>query len=278
MSEQAEQVETPEPQQAASEPTSIEQIDSLLADALGGNVIDENGQPQKKHPEKEPEQEPERELETPDGEDVIDVAEELAEAIPEAVIDYDLDIPMPDGRESMSLGAMKDRVTELERSESQMIERENNLMRQQDEINMLMNQVGELPPELRQQASQKQQQHMAKERDAMLKAIPEWSDRETYDRDRVGIVEVGKQYGFSELEIGQIMDHRVVKFMRDYSRLSKNAKDAERLPAQIKKASKVGSKPRRTTKKSTQDTMVAEAISSGNDDVKQAAISELLRG
>mgnify|MGYP001823335854 CR=1 FL=1 len=229
-------------------------------------------------PEKELAPEPERELEEPDSETLEDVAEEVAEAIPEAVIDYDLEIPMPDGREAMTLGQMKDRVTELERTDAQMIERENALMRQQDELNQLLQAAGQLPPELTQKAAERLEQTLATERQAMMQAIPEWSDRETYDRDRTAIVDVAKQYGFSELEIGQIVDHRVVKFMRDHARLMGERQEAEKLPKQIRKQSRKGTKPRQKTKRSALDQMVDRAMKSNDEDAKFAAIDNLLRG
>lgn len=262
---EAEQVE-----QTIDEPHAdvMQALDDVFAE-------EHEGWNDKTTPEKELEAEPERELE--DGETLQEVAEEVAEAIPEAEIDYDLEIPMPDGREPMRLGELKDKVTELERTEAQMIERENALMRQQDEVNQLLSAAGQLPPELAQQAEQRLQQTLAKEREAMMQAIPEWSDRETYDRDRAGILEVGQQYGFSELEVGQIMDHRVVKFMRDHARLLDQKKAAEKLPEKIKKQSRKGQRPTQRAKKSEIDQLVGIAKESNNDDLKMAAIDKLLR-
>ena len=137
--------------------------------------------------------------------------------------------------------------------------------------------MGEIPPGLQQQATQKQNEHLQREQAAMLKAMPEWNDRETYDRDRSAILEVAGQYGFSESDVGQIMDHRAVKLLRDMARLSTKIEDAEKLPQQVHKQAVKGKKPRARTKKSDLDSLVDSAIKSNNDDLKLSAIDNLLR-
>lgn len=265
---QAEQVER------APELAVVDDTENIMAD-LDAAFDAEQGYEDNIIPEKEPGQEPERELEDPDGSPDEPLA---AEEPGESSIDYDLEIPMPDGQEPIKLGELKDKVTRLERSESQMIERENALMRQQDEVNQLLQAAGQLPPALREQAAQRMEQTLASERDAMLQAIPEWSDRETYDRDRTAILDVGKQYGFSDIEVGQIMDHRVVKFMRDHARLLNERQAAEKLPQQIKKTAKRGHKAKQRRGKSAVDKMFESALNSDNEQDKFKAIDNLLRG
>ena len=137
--------------------------------------------------------------------------------------------------------------------------------------------MGEIPPGLQQQATQKQNEHLQREQAAMLKAMPEWNDRETYDRDRSAILEVAGQYGFSESDVGQIMDHRAVKLLRDMARLSTKIEEAEKLPQQVHKQAVKGKKPHARTKKSDLDSLVDSAIKSNNDDLKLSAIDNLLR-
>jgi hypothetical protein len=138
--------------------------------------------------------------------------------------------------------------------------------------------VGEIPHEMRQQAAQYQQQHLEREHRAMLEAIPEWSDKEVFDRDRASILEVGHEYGFSDDEVGQIMDHRVVKFMRDYARMANRLKEAEKLPEQVKRASVKGQKRKQAGKVSALDQKLKQAIGSKDENVKLDMIDQLLRG
>lgn len=260
------------------EAEQVEQtIDEPVADVMQAldEVFAEEHEGWNESPEKDAVEEPERELEEPEASGSPD--EPVAEEEPESSIDYELEIPMPDGRESMKLGELKDKVTELERTEAQIIERENAMMRQQDELNQLMNAAGQLPPELQQQAQERMQQTLEKEREALVRAIPEWSDRETYDRDKQGILDVTKEYGFSEREIGAVMDHRVVKLLRDHHRLLNQKAEAEKLPAQIKKASRKGKQTGHRAKKSELDQLVGAATESNDDDLKMATIDKLLR-
>jgi len=273
----AEQVETPEAAPAAAEPDSLEQIDSLLAEALGGSTTDENGNTfaDEPIPEKEPEQEPERELEEPEGSPDEPLAAEEPE---ESSIDYDLEIPMPDGREAMTLGQMKDRVTELERTELQYQDRENDLARRQDEFAQIAAQSGvEINPQARQRMDQLMQDHLHHEHKAMIDSMPEVSDPTAFEKMKGEIMADMKEYGLEAMAL-QVTDHNAIRYMRDNARLRRKLREAEKLPEKIHKASKKGTKPRRATKRSTQDKMVADAMASNDDDTKQAAIDNLLRG
>ena len=258
---QAEQIE---PEQQASVDV-LDSIDALIAN--DGNVPNTS--------EKEA-SEPELERELDEPEQAVEVEAEPEMEGPE--IDYDLEIPMPDGREPMTLGQMKDRVNQLERTDQQMIERENALMRQQDELAEVMQQMGGIPPGLQEQAAQRNQQRLQHEHERMLEAIPEWKEKETFDRDRGQIFETAKQYGLGD-EIGQISDHRIVKLLRDFSRLLSKSTEGETLKKEIHKASTVkGRKPRLKTKQSALDKQVSEAMASNNVDTRLDAIDKLLGG
>lgn len=267
-------LETPQaPEQDPTHGNVLDDIDALLSGSPG--EPDENGfmqEDETEQPEKAQVPEPDREEEEPE-----EAAQEATEEAQQPDIDYDLEIPMPDGREAMTLGQMKDKVNELERTESQMIERENALLRERQELDKVMAAVGEIPPELRQQADAMNQQHLQQERGKMLEAIPEWSDRETFERDRTAIAEVGHKYGFSDIEIGTIADHRVIKFMRDYSRMAAAEQQAQETAKQVHRASKpAGKKPRAKTRQSALDKQVSEAMQSNNETVRLDAIDKLL--
>ena len=238
-----------------------------VMDQLDSLVLDEPEEPNS--PEKEAaEPEAGREPEEPE-----EVQAEPEKA--EVEIDYELVIPMPDGRDSMTLGQMKDRVNELERTDQQLIERENALMRQQAELTEAMEQMGGIPPALQQQAAQRNEQRLRQEHDLMLKAIPEWSEKETFDRDRALIFETAKQYGLDN-EIGQISDHRIVKLLRDFSRLLGKSTEAETLKKEIHTASTVKGKKAAPRTKQSEIDKLADQAKAGNDDAGWDAIDKLL--
>lgn len=86
-----------------------------------------------------------------------------------------------------------------------------------------------------------QQEHsalMQREQAALLDRIPEWKDRETARKDLSSIVSTASEYGFSEAEIGQVTDHRVILMARELSRL-KGAQAALQTQKQATPAAKV---------------------------------------
>lgn len=193
-------------------------------------------------------------------------------------IDYDLMIPMPDGEEPIKLGDMKDLVNDSRRRDDLMTERENALMREQDDWAQVMQYTGaEVPPEVRQMMEQRQYQHLEQEQGALIKAMPELSDNTEFLSMKKRVVGVGSEYGFSEQELFNVTDHRVIKFMNDYGKLMERNKVARETVAQIKGKAPVKSRPRRIqTKASNVDKQFSEALSSNNREDKFAAMDALL--
>jgi hypothetical protein len=52
----------------------------------------------------------------------------------------------------------------------------------------------------------------------MLELIPEWKDPKTFESGRNDILTYGKQLGFSDAELGNIIDHRHMKILHDAAR------------------------------------------------------------
>lgn len=248
-----------------------EQIEALISEG----VPDEKAESEPDHAESE--NEPDG-LEAQAGDASDDPEEETAEEEPENEhIDYNQSIPMPDGREAMSLGALKDRVIELERTEESQISRENDLMKRSDELSNAIQASGvEITPELSQRMAVQQQAHLERESKAMFNAMPTWRDPQVFEQARKEIAEVGKTYGLTPKELSGISDHRLVKLMSDHARLlnaQKTAKDnlVRIKPKQVKKA-----RPGRSATKTNVDKLYAQAQKSGSEADKQAAISALL--
>lgn len=58
------------------------------------------------------------------------------------------------------------------------------------------------------------QKHLDAERGKLMAAIPEWSDAEVAKKDRAALVETAHGLGFTDEEIGQVLDHRVFLLLR----------------------------------------------------------------
>jgi len=216
----------------------------------------------------------------PDAQANTDTSEETDEPGEEEPpeIDYEQSIPMPDGREPMSLSSLKDRVIELERTEDKTIERENEIMRQSDQLaNALQMAGGEIPPQLKQQMQTQQAAHLEREHGLMMQAIPEWKDPEVFKADRAEISKIGADYGLTPKELGAIMDHRVVKLLRDHSRLLKAQATAKGNLERLKAVpSKPGRKAPITTASGRLNKQIADAASGNDSAAKGAAIDALL--
>lgn len=86
-----------------------------------------------------------------------------------------------------------------------------------------------------------QQEHSAllqREQAALLDRIPEWKDRDAARKDLSSIVTTAAEYGFSEAEIGQVTDHRVILMARELARL-KGAQAALQTQKQVTPAARV---------------------------------------
>lgn len=70
-----------------------------------------------------------------------------------------------------------------------------------------------------QQAQAKQQEafqaHLIKENEALLQAIPEWTDNTVREAATAKMTDYLSQYGFSEQESSQISDHRIMRLIND---------------------------------------------------------------
>jgi hypothetical protein len=231
---------------APSKQEAIDEIDALI---MGEPERETDPEPVDESPALEPD-----EVEILDDEPAIE-----SEAEPEeenSSIDYDLEIPMPGGGDTIKLGALKDRVVELERGESAMIDRENDLLRKTQEFSEALQAAGgEIPQELKQRMSKQMEVHLEREHDLMMQAIPEWKDKATFDSDRQSIAKVGKEYGFSPDDISSIADHRVIKFMRDYARLKAQEEKAQANIVKLRDKPKPRGKPRGISKPKISGTM-----------------------
>ncbi len=197
----------------------------------------------------------------------------LDDDAPQPDIDYDLkmEVPMPYGMESMTLGKMKDEISTMHQRESSVIEKENVLLRDRNEFESLVQEIGPLPPQVIEQLQQKRQASLVRENQLMLEAIPEWKDTKIFTQDRSRMLETASQYGYNEADLDAIGDHRLVKLVRDYAALKVRLEKAD--PKQLpKKQTRSG----RTKPAPLKQDFIDNAARSTDQQVKYDAIAKLI--
>lgn len=60
----------------------------------------------------------------------------------------------------------------------------------------------------------KMQTVLKTEQEKLLEAVPEWKDPKVFEANAVKLVEYGKQYGLTPQDLAEVVDHRVIVFMR----------------------------------------------------------------
>ena len=196
---------------------------------------------------------------------------------------YKVKIGLSDG-EQMTLGQMKDRVqaltdldTEKQQLTKQQIDYENQRLKERAEVTALLSKVQHaITPEMVEQTRAERDQLIARERQALLEAVPEWRDAETYTRDRTALVEFVADYGVSEAEFSNITDHRLVKVLRDAHKLKQSLSSANAEAKKLRSVHKA-SKPTNAVKSvSTTTQLINKAKASRNNDDKIRAAVALI--
>jgi len=93
-----------------------------------------------------------------------------------------------------------------------------------------------------QQAAERQvafQEHLVKEKEKMLDAIPAWRDEKTMMDERKEVIAYAKTLGYTPEEIQVASDHRAVRALYDSWRLSKLNKQTDAAKKKVRKAPKM---------------------------------------
>lgn len=193
-------------------------------------------------------------------------------------IDYDMLIPMSDGREAIKLGDMKDMVNGLEREKQDVDSQRMAVLAQETELNQYMQAVGvQVPPEFQQYMAKKQGEYLEGQHQLMLKMMPEVTDKASFDTMRSAIVDVAKASNFSMKEISEIGDARVVHLLNRLAKFEAKEKQQQETVTQLRGKKPLKSvKPKPRTRQSKLDKQVQHATESNDSRVKDAAIKALL--
>ena len=303
-----------EHQMSASDAGKVAQIDALLA----GDPVDDKKKPaadasaktpdvEKKGSDSEQKPDPELAFDTdqkpqdaeqkqPDDASADQSAQDQDEAKPVTLSDiaesldveskdlYEIEIPIGQGDDAVSLGTLKDSHKELiklnaDRAsyDEHRTSSENELLvsrRQVAQLIQMGQSAGLLTKSIITEIDNIHATNLKRERAALMTSIPEWSDPVTRDNDFEDIVEVLGGYGIQRNEIEQSLDHRLVKFVHDMTkRLNavKAAKVAAKLPKSITPGGRKGS-----SKTALQ--LKIEAAKGGSKVQKLDAVNAVLSG
>ena len=164
---------------------------------------------------------------------------------------YDVEISVGKD-ETITLGALKDSFKEfktLKAGQAKFEERktssENEIMvakRQIEQLVQIGAQTGSINPQVLQQLEVIHGENVARERKAVLQAIPEWSDSVTREADFARIYPYAAQFGFSKLEVDNQLDHRVHMMLNQSAKREESIRKARTptpVPASLGTSKKV---------------------------------------
>lgn len=193
---------------------------------------------------------------------------------------YGIQIPIGGG-EVVSLGEMKDAFKRVQKFDDEKAEfaehrrdQENMILtarrQTEDMIGMLVD-SGRITPDDLQRLEQTNRARIAQENKRALAVIPSWKDQKVRERDFDLMVDFGSRYGFSDVEIRNIGDHRVLKVLYD-------AVAGERVKSEVKKTPpKPVGKPRANQAPKTLAQRKAEARRLGGA-TKRQLITDMISG
>ena len=161
--------------------------------------------------------------------------------------DYDKKVRI-DGEE-ITLSALKDEAVKARAEQTQLIERENQLMQQYDALINFTNLLPDITPEQQTALANLQAIRQDQEYNMLVHAIPDWKDRTTFVNDKKAMLETLAQYGVNEAELDQVQDHRILKLAYDYDRLVRRLNTAkEQHKVTVKKTQPKPNKNKRAVK------------------------------
>lgn len=216
-------------------------------------------------------------------ESLADIAEALGIKAEDV---YKIQIPMRDGTEPVTLGALKDQVGKAADLDDQSVEIEerrtafeNDMIRSRQEISEIVSLMGEVPQALIDRARSAQIETLDRERNSLLEIMPAWKDDQVYQAARGDILEAVADYGFTRSDLDLVVDHRLTKLLHDFAGMKKridaaNARVKEIRDATPKGGKRVSEKRQRQTRREAAATKARQ----GSTGDKVAAVGQILLG
>lgn len=182
---------------------------------------------------------------------------------------------MPYGMENMTVGQLKDKVANMHLQEQQIQQGQTEMMADKRMLADFVDAMGEIPPEASAVLEQFRQARASREGRLLVEAMPEWKDNNVYLEQRKSMGQLAGRYGFSDDELKGLVDHRLIKLVRDFSELDKKVKGASKPKPEKRQKAKPPQKNRQSDKDRL-DNLINKAKSSQDKSFKQAAIAKLL--
>lgn len=196
---------------------------------------------------------------------------------------YDVAIPMGGNSDSVKLGELKNafvKFTAMKKGQADFEENktrsENEMMttrRQLEQVVTLAINTGQMTPELLTQLDTIENARIVKERSALMSAIPTWSEPSVRASDFDDMVAELMPYGFSRVDIENVSDHRLVKYVHDNTKRNKLISSAR---AKTKAQHNTGKSAPAFKKKQSDLQQRISRGKAGNNSEKTTAITALL--
>ena len=193
-------------------------------------------------------------------------------------IDYDIEIPMPDGENPIRLGDMKDTITSYRRRELSIEKAEVQMMDDRRMINEILNSGGQVTPEAVERIENRRTQHVAEQQALLLDQIPEWKDPAVRTAETAEIIETLSPW-FTAQELANTDQAKVVKFARFVTGLIKRVERSENgLKDRVEQAStnkrKAAGQQKAKTRAGSQDKL-AGLLSAPKEQIDWNAVDKL---
>lgn len=199
---------------------------------------------------------------------------------------YDIKVPMKNGAEALTIGQLKDKIEDLVTFETDVTEFEERRVRQEGELLRSQNEIRDLlaslpkdaiKPEVLEKLRNKQELTTRREKQLTLEIIPDWRDEKKRAADVDLMQGILSDYGFDEGFLNSVVDHRAVKLIRDYARMTarirkslEQVRDPKKLGVRPSGKSKAAQKPsnskrQRASSSVTQDDKIRDYFASHSD-------------
>lgn len=122
------------------------------------------------------------------------------------------------GDEELTVGQLKDRLKpqkDFEVSQQQLVRERGEL--EADRL-AARREIAALQSGDREAYERGRSEYLSREREALLRAIPEWADAAVVTADRKRIGDLVREFGFPETVLDQVEDHRLFRLLRAYER------------------------------------------------------------
>lgn len=180
---------------------------------------------------------------------------ELAEKLGLKVEDlYNIEVPMMGDGQKMTIGQLKDSITEVKTFEAgklafeeEKVAFEQGSLRAKEEMTTILNKLKEVIPQkhfetLMKAGLQEHSQKLNEQKKKVFELVPEWSDRDVLSKD-VGDINSHLEPYFGKNALGQFNNANLIKYIRD------NMKRQQRVDSALKKMMEVPPKSTSNSKK-----------------------------